>query len=91
VTPRALFDALGSVFAALLPRRGDEPAPDNGDLMTLEEVVASRIGVERRGHPPRHRQGRHSGGADRRGDLRVKRDALERTLAIVASNYGPPS
>jgi excisionase family DNA binding protein len=55
------------------------PSPDNGDLMTLEEV-ASRIGVEvpvihraiAKGDIPAVRTG---------GDLRVERDALERTLA----------
>ncbi|CAA7618627.1 Gene 36 protein (Gp36), putative excisionase (modular protein) [Candidatus Terasakiella magnetica] len=89
---QSLLDIIGSTFAALWPRRGTKPeaAPYNGGLMTLEEV-ATRIGVGvpviRRaianGDIPAVRIGRK--------DMRVERAALERTIAITAAHYGPPS
>lgn len=74
------------LLAALFKRK---PAPAERDLMTLEEVAA-RVGVDvpvirRRiatGDIPAVRIGR---------TLRVERTALERTIAVIAANYGPPS
>lgn len=74
------------LLAALIRR---EPAPAERDLMTLEEAAA-RVGVDvpvirRRiatGDIPAVRIGR---------TLRVERTALERTIAIIATKYGPPS
>ncbi|MEO5336244.1 MAG: helix-turn-helix domain-containing protein [Magnetospirillum sp. WYHS-4] len=85
-----LLSVVGSALAALGSTRGCAPAPEpgNGDLLALEEVAA-RIGVD----VPGIRR------AIAKGDLpavwtgkeqRVERSALERTLAIVAANYGSP-
>jgi excisionase family DNA binding protein len=76
------LDLIGSAFAGFRQR-----PPDNGDLMTLEEV-ASRLGTDvavvrraiAKGDLPAVRIAK---------DLRVERSALECALAIAASNYGP--
>jgi excisionase family DNA binding protein len=73
------------LLAAMIKR---EPAPDERDLMTLEDVAA-RVGVA----VPVIRRRIASGDIPAvriNGTVRVERTALERTLAIIAANYGPP-